>query len=99
MSMLKILESGTRLEKPDNVACAPEMYAIIFHINLNQDHYFYINYLRYSTVVKCWALNPEDRPDFKQLEGKVGKLLNLVADYMEMTMELLPTEESEELSG
>ena len=55
--------------------------------------------LRYSTVVKCWSLNPDDRPDFKQLEGKVGKLLNLVADYMEPTMELLPTEESEELSG
>ena len=30
--MLKILESGTRLEKPDNAACAPEMYAISFQI-------------------------------------------------------------------
>ena len=50
-------------------------------------------------MVKCWVLNPDDRPDFKQLEGKVGKLLNLVADYMELTMELLPTEESEEISG
>ena len=49
--------------------------------------------------MKCWALNPDDRPDFKLLKGKVGKLLNLVADYMELTMELLPTEESEELSG
>ena len=29
MKMLKILESGTRLEKPDNAACAPEMYATI----------------------------------------------------------------------
>ena len=44
--------------------------------------------------MKCWALNPEDRPDFKQLEGKVSKLLNLLADYMELTMELLPTEDN-----
>ena len=41
MSMLKILESGTRLEKPDNAACAPEMYATIFHINLNRDHHYW----------------------------------------------------------
>ena len=27
MSMLNILESGTRLEKPDNAAYSPEMYA------------------------------------------------------------------------
>ena len=58
-----------------------------------------IMYIRYSTVVKCWALNPEDRPDFNQLEGKVGRLLKFIADYMELSMELLPTEESEELSG
>ena len=50
-------------------------------------------------MVKCWALNPEDRPEFKQLEGKVGKLLNFVADYIELTMELLPKEEGEELYG
>ena len=31
MSMLKILESGMRLEKPDNAACAPEMYTTISH--------------------------------------------------------------------
>ena len=31
--MLKILESGTRLEKPDNAACAPEMYFILFQIS------------------------------------------------------------------
>ena len=48
--------------------------------------------------MKCWALDPEDRPDFNQLEGKVGKLLKLIADYMELTMELLPTEEGEGLS-
>ena len=48
--------------------------------------------------MKCWTLDPEDRPDFNQLEGKVGKLLKLVADYMELTMELLPTEDSEGLS-
>ena len=30
MSMLKILESGTRLEKPDNAACAPEMYKLCY---------------------------------------------------------------------
>ena len=52
-------------------------------------------FFRYSTVMKCWTLNPEDRPDFKQLESKVGKLLSQVADYMELTMELLPAEESE----
>ena len=56
-------------------------------------------FVRYSIIVKCWALNPEDRPDFNQLEGKVGKLLKLIADYMEFSMELLPTEESDELSG
>ena len=29
MSMLKVLENGTRLEKPNNAACAPEKYAIM----------------------------------------------------------------------
>ena len=96
--MLKILESGTRLEKPDNAACAPEMYVISFQISTAMIEVNIVS-CRYSTVVKCWALNPEGRPDFKQLESKVRKLLNLVADYIELTMELLPTEESEELSG
>ena len=45
--------------------------------------------------MKCWALDP----DFNQLEGKVGTLLKLIADYMELTMELLPTEEGEGLSS
>ena len=36
MRMLKILESGTRLEKPENAACAPEMYPTISHFNLGQ---------------------------------------------------------------
>ena len=34
--MLKVLENGTRLEKPDNAACAPEMYVFFsfFHCDL-----------------------------------------------------------------
>ena len=92
MKMLKILESGTRLEKPDNAACAPEMYATIISLQI-QFEATIIDF-RYSTVVKCWALNPEDRPNFKQLEGKVSKLLNLLADYVELTMKLLPTEDN-----
>ena len=51
---------------------------------------------RFSAVVQCWALYPEDRPDFQQLEVKMGKLLNLVADYMELTMQLLPSEQKDE---
>jgi pyrroline-5-carboxylate reductase len=46
----------------------------------------------YSMMIKCWALSPEDRPDFKNLSSSLGKLLEISADYLELSMVLLPSE-------
>jgi hypothetical protein len=43
-------------------------------------------------MMKCWALSPEDRPDFKKLSSSLGKLVAISAGYLELSMVLLPSE-------
>jgi hypothetical protein len=43
-------------------------------------------------MMKCWALSPEDRPDFKKLSSSLGKLVEISAGYLELSMVLLPSE-------
>ena len=47
-------------------------------------------------MTKCWTLNPEDRPDFEKLSSSLGKLLEISAGYLELSMVLLPSEEDNE---
>ena len=46
--------------------------------------------------MKCWALNPEDRPGFEKLSSSLGRLLEISAGYLELSMVLLPSEEDNE---
>ena len=48
----------------------------------------------FSIMKKCWALNPEDRPGFEKLSSTLGKLIETAAGYLELSMVLLPLEES-----
>ena len=50
-------------------------------------------------MVKCWALDPEDRPTFEKLSANLGKLLHTAAGYLELGMVLLPPEDNEDESG
>ena len=52
-------------------------------------------------MVKCWALNPEDRPSFKQLRESMDELLQTAAGYLELKMVLLSpkNDESTDESG
>ena len=54
MKMLKILESGTRLEKPDNAACAPEMYATIIIIIIVSHSKFNLRVLLLILDIPLW---------------------------------------------
>ena len=53
----------------------------------------------FSVIVKCWALDPEDRPTFEKLSTTLGKLLQIAGGYMELSMVLLPPEDSEDEQG
>ena len=43
-------------------------------------------------MMKCWALNPEDRPGFEKLSSTLGKLMEIAAGYLELSMVLLPSD-------
>ena len=47
-------------------------------------------------MVKCWTLNPEDRPTFRELISDVDKLLQRAAGYLELNMVLLPPTDDED---
>ena len=42
----------------------------------------------FSIMVRCWALNPEDRPTFKQLNTTMDELLQTAEGYAEFNMSL-----------
>ena len=48
--------------------------------------------------MKCWAIDPRDRPSFKMLSSTLGKLLETAADYLELSMVLLPSKTDEDES-
>lgn len=41
-------------------------------------------------MVRCWALDPRDRPTFKELNTTMDELLQSAAGYSEFNMSLLP---------
>ncbi len=47
-------------------------------------------------MMKCWALNSEDRPTFKKLNSDIDKELQRAAGYLELNMVLLPPTNDEE---
>ena len=50
----------------------------------------------FSVMVKCWALDPNDRPNFEKLATSMGKLLQAAAGYLELNMVLLPETKDED---
>ena len=50
----------------------------------------------FFVMVKCWALDPENRPTFEKLSATLGKLLLTAAGYLELNMVLLPPEDCED---
>ena len=51
-------------------------------------------------MVKCWTLDPEDRPTFEKLSTTLEKLLQIAAGYPELNMVLLsPGNADEDESG
>ena len=46
----------------------------------------------FSMMVRCWALNPADRPTFKQLNATMDELLQTATGYSEFKMTLLRPE-------
>lgn len=46
-------------------------------------------------MVKCWTLNPDDRPTFSELISDVDKQLQKAAGYLELNMVLLPPTDEE----
>ena len=52
------------------------------------------NNCRFSVVIKCWTLNPKNRPTFAALCSSFEKLLKAVAGYQELEMQLLPEDDN-----
>ena len=50
----------------------------------------------FSIMVKCWTLNPEDRPSFRELISDIDKMLQRAAGYLELNMALLPPTDDED---
>ena len=49
----------------------------------------------FSMIMKCWTLEPEDRPTFKELSSDIDELLQTAAGYLELNMVLLPPKDEE----
>ena len=48
-------------------------------------------------MVKCWALEPEDRPTFTQVRSNIDDLLQTAAGYLELKMVLVPPKDEESM--
>ena len=46
-------------------------------------------------MVKSWALDPDDRPTFEKLSSTLDRLLQLLAGYLELGMQLQPQQQDE----
>ena len=46
-------------------------------------------------MVKSWALDPNDRPTFEKLSSTLDQLLQLLAGYLELGMQLPPQHQDE----
>ena len=48
-------------------------------------------------MVRCWALDPEDRPTFKELNTTMDELLQTAQGYAEFKMTLIQPREITEV--
>lgn len=46
-------------------------------------------------MIKSWALDPDDRPTFEKLSSTLDRLLQLLAGYLELGMQLQPQQQDE----
>ena len=53
-------------------------------------------HVRYILMKKCWKLSPSERPCFSELVVSLEKMLMSVANYIELNMTLVETEDEEE---
>ena len=47
-------------------------------------------------MVKCWAIDPNNRPTFEKLSSTLSNLLQIAAGYLELSMVLLPSKSDED---
>ena len=59
----------------------------------------FVVHFSFSIMVKCWALDPNDRPSFEKLSSTLGKLLQVASGYLELNMVLLTSQGDEEDSA
>ena len=63
------------------------MNVFLKHLSLTDNN---IHSISFSIMVKCWALDPEDRPTFETLSTTLEKLLQMEDCSLELNMVLLP---------
>ncbi|VDM68129.1 unnamed protein product [Strongylus vulgaris] len=70
--MLQFLESGGRMERPDN--CPENFYVITTY--------------SYEVMCECWTRDPEERPDFLTVRQKLAaQLEEITEEYSYLTLD------------
>ena len=106
MSLLKLLQEGYRMDKPNNAACSEKRkltkLALIYGYNCNPIHYtvlndsifhFLSNYRYESVILLCWNSSPEERPTFSELVVIIENMLTSMANYIDFNQFMLVVEE------
>ena len=106
MSLLKMLQEGYRMEKPNNTACSQKTSVIKNRTIIWLQQYlllslqsltvwFYILSLhRYESVMlQCWDSSPDQRPTFSNLVPTIENVLTSMANYIDFNQFTLEIEE------
>ncbi len=84
-SVIRMLDSGERLDKPSNLACNQEMYVKIILIEILSLFYTYTDNCRYNFMLNCWEESPQNRPHFADIVTTIEKMMVPLANYMEFS--------------
>ena len=79
MSILNLLKSGERLERPANTICSDQTYEkIIVHFSCS------IFGNSYDVMMMCWSEVSCDRPNFANLVDTFADILEKESGYLEL---------------
>ena len=94
MSLLKMLQEGYRMDKPNNAACSQKMHVNTYSTMIYDLLVDPLSKYRYESVIlHCWSSSPDERPTFSELVVIIENMLTSMANYIDFNQFTLAVEE------